>query len=132
MDFDRQPTLIGESILLRPLDNSAWDNVSKAASDPSIWELHPASDRHVEATFRSYFEERLASRGSLVVVERSSDRVLGWSSYGRHVEGFRRGGDRVDVPDSCPVGWCDKPANQGVDVAARIRDRRYGVVQDRY
>lgn len=95
MDFDRQPTLIGESILLRPLEYPDYDDVSKAASDPSIWELHPASDRHVEATFRSYFEERLASGGSLVVVERSSDRVLGWSSYGRHVEAF----------DEVEIGW---------------------------
>jgi N-acetyltransferase len=66
-----------------------------AASDPLIWELHPAVDRYNESVFRPYFEERLSSQGTLVVVDRSSAAVLGWASYGHH----------DTVLDEVEIGW---------------------------
>jgi N-acetyltransferase len=93
--FDRQPTLIGEHVTLRPLNEADWDAVFEAASDPLIWALHPATDRYTEEAFRPYFHERLASRGTLILVERSSNRVLGWSSYGPYDE----------LLDEVEIGW---------------------------
>ena len=43
-----QPTLVGETILIRPLRTEDWHEMFAAASDPLIWELHPARDRYTE------------------------------------------------------------------------------------
>ncbi len=80
--FDFQPTLSDDLVMLRPLRATDWDGVFAAASDPLIWALHPVSDRHTEASFRPYFAERLSTAGTLVIIERPSGRMVGWSSYG--------------------------------------------------
>jgi N-acetyltransferase len=43
---DLQPTLVGETILIRPLRSEDWAEMFAAASDPLIWEVHPAKDRY--------------------------------------------------------------------------------------
>ena len=50
--FDLQPTLEGERVIIRPVAASDWESMYAAASDPKIWEQHPASDRYTEAAFR--------------------------------------------------------------------------------
>jgi N-acetyltransferase len=95
MTFDRQPTLVNDGIILRPLEVTDWDCAFDAASDPKIWELHPASGRHSEDEFRSYFHERLTSKGSLVILDRRTDCFLGLSSFGRHDE----------MLDEVEIGW---------------------------
>jgi N-acetyltransferase len=80
--FDFQPTLSDDHFTLRPLCADDWDAVFAAASDPLIWELHPVSDRHTEVSFRPYFAERLTAGGTLVIVERATGKIVGWSSYG--------------------------------------------------
>ena len=45
MDFDLQPTLQGELIIVRPLRTGDFDALFEAASDPLIWEQHPEIDR---------------------------------------------------------------------------------------
>ena len=93
--FDLQPTLSGATLLLRPLCAEDWDAVFAAASDPLIWELHPISDRYTEASFRPYFAERLSAGGTLVVIDRVTGDVIGWSSYG----GLDLAADEVEI------GW---------------------------
>ena len=93
--FDLQPTLSGTTLLLRPLCIEDWDAVFAAASDPLIWELHPISDRYTETSFRPYFAERLGAGGTLVVIDRASGDVIGWSSYG----GFDQSARIVEI------GW---------------------------
>ena len=80
-DPDLQPTLTGETIELRPTRAKDWDALFAAASDPLVWAVHPAHDRWQEPVFRSYFEDALASRGSLTIRERASGRVMGASRY---------------------------------------------------
>jgi hypothetical protein len=53
VSFDRQPTLKGRLVELRPLRSEDYDDLYAVASDPLIWEQHPARDRHEEARFRS-------------------------------------------------------------------------------
>jgi N-acetyltransferase len=100
MDFDRQPTLTGPRFVLRPLVAADSNAMTAAASDPFIWELHPASDRYREEVFRAYFTDRLASGGTLVVEDRLTavgDRpqLVGWSSYGEVDE----------ARDEVEIGW---------------------------
>ena len=76
-----QPHLIGDLLELRPLAPDDWEPLFAAASDPKIWELHPASDRYKEEVFREFFREALEGRGALVAVDRQSRRIIGSSRY---------------------------------------------------
>jgi RimJ/RimL family protein N-acetyltransferase len=79
--FDRQPTLVGELLELRPLNARDFEALFRVAADPLIWEQHPDSDRYQEAVFRSFFDEALASGGALVALDRASGQVVGSSRY---------------------------------------------------
>ncbi len=82
---DLQPTLTGELVTLRPCCAEDWDALYAVASDPLIWEVHPASDRYKEPVFREYFSAALASRGALVVTDNTSGIVIGGSRYANFV-----------------------------------------------
>lgn len=79
--FDLQPVLEGERLRLRPLRPEDWDDLYAAASDPLIWEQHPASDRYKEEVFREYFRGALDSRGAFLVFDRKDGRVIGSSRF---------------------------------------------------
>ena len=80
-DFDLQPTLIGERILIRPVEATDWEDMFTAAADPKLWEQHPESDRYTEAVFRGYFNGALESRSGFAFVERASGKIIGSSRY---------------------------------------------------
>lgn len=79
--LDRQPTLVGQLLELRPLRAADFEALFRAAADPLIWEQHPEPNRHEEATFRTFFEQALGSGGALVAIDRSSGRIIGSSRY---------------------------------------------------
>ena len=56
----------------------------KAAADPDIWRLHPASDRYTEPVFRAFFDTALASQMALAFVDRTSGDIIGSSRYHGH------------------------------------------------
>jgi len=82
--FDLQPVLEGELIRLRPLRPDDFEALFAVASDPLIWEQHPANDRHEEAVFRAFFREALESGGALVAIDRADGRIIGSSRYFDH------------------------------------------------
>ncbi len=71
----------GERLLLQPLSADDWDGLFAVASDPAIWEVHPAHDRWQEPVFRAFFADALARGGALVVIDRESGRIVGSSQY---------------------------------------------------
>jgi N-acetyltransferase len=79
--FELQPNLVGDLLEVRPLRQEDWDGLFAVASDPLIWEQHPAHDRYKEEVFREFFREALESGGALVVVDRESQRIIGSSRY---------------------------------------------------
>jgi RimJ/RimL family protein N-acetyltransferase len=81
LQFDAQPTLSGDLLALRPLRADDEDALYTAAADPLIWTQHPVPDRWVEANFRPYFAELLASGGALAVLDAASGDVIGTSRY---------------------------------------------------
>jgi RimJ/RimL family protein N-acetyltransferase len=81
MSFDSQPVLQGELVELRPLRPDDYPDLYAVASDPLIWEQHPASDRHEEAVFQAFFAEALASGGALVAIDAGSRRIIGSSRF---------------------------------------------------
>jgi RimJ/RimL family protein N-acetyltransferase len=92
---DLQPTLTGDTVELRPTRPEDWAELFAIASDREIWAVHPAHDRWQEPVFRRYFEDALASGGSLTIRERLSGRIIGASRY------------RPDpqAPTTCEIGW---------------------------
>ncbi|WP_295637587.1 GNAT family N-acetyltransferase [Novosphingobium sp.] len=82
-DFDtwRQPTLTGEGLLLRPLAPQDWDALYAVASDPLIWELHPAHDRWREPVFRDFFANALKFKGAVVVIDLANEAIIGSSRW---------------------------------------------------
>ncbi len=79
--MDRQPTLKGESLLLRPLCPGDFDPLFAVAADPLIWEQHPEPTRYQRPVFERYFEEALASGGALLVTGIADGAVIGSSRY---------------------------------------------------
>ncbi|MGD0189781.1 MAG: GNAT family N-acetyltransferase [Rhizomicrobium sp.] len=78
---DLQPTLTGETILIRPLEANDWTRMFYAASDPLIWELHPARQRYREPVFREYFDGAMASKSAFAFIERATGEIVGSSRY---------------------------------------------------
>lgn len=81
MPFDLQPTLKGELLSLRPLRAEDLPALYAVASDPLIWEQHPASDRYKEEVFRGFFREALESGGALLAMDAKDGRVIGSSRF---------------------------------------------------
>jgi RimJ/RimL family protein N-acetyltransferase len=82
--FDLQPVLTGDLVTLRPLRQEDWHDLFAVASDPLIWEQHPASDRYQEHVFRGFFREALESGGALVVLDAANGHVIGSSRFNRY------------------------------------------------
>ncbi len=79
--FELQPHLVGDLLELRPLRPEDWEGLFAVASDPMIWEQHPAHDRYKEEVFREFFQGALESGGAFVVVDRKTQRIIGSSRY---------------------------------------------------
>ena len=82
---DLQPTLVGDKLMLRPLTEGDWEAMYAVASDPLLWEVHPAWDRYKEPVFREYFAGAIASRGALAVIDRATEIIIGGSRYANFV-----------------------------------------------
>jgi RimJ/RimL family protein N-acetyltransferase len=95
-ELDRQPTLEGARLLLRPLRAEDWDALFAVASDKLIWEIHPANDRWQEPVFRAYFEDALAQGGALAVIDKADGCMIGSSRF--------QNLDRADG-GSVEIGW---------------------------
>ena len=80
-DFDAQPTLVGETISLRPLSAEDFEPLYAVASDPLIWADHPEPVRYQRPVFERFFDSALTSRSALVVTDKVSGEVAGSSRY---------------------------------------------------
>lgn len=79
--IDLQPTLKGSLLELRPLRAGDFAELYAVASDPLIWEQHPANDRWKEDVFRQFFQEGLDCGGALIAIDCRSGAVIGSSRY---------------------------------------------------
>ena len=94
--MNRQPTLDGERLRLRPLRADDWEALFAVASDPLVWELHPAHDRWREPVFRAFFADALAQGGGLAVIDKKTNDIVGSSRF--------QGYDPADG-GSVEIGW---------------------------
>jgi RimJ/RimL family protein N-acetyltransferase len=79
--FQLQPTLEGEHLYLRPLDSGDFEALYAVASDPLVWEQHPNPLRYMRPVFEQWFEDAQQSGGTLVVIDKATDQIIGSSRY---------------------------------------------------
>ncbi|MFI4849682.1 MAG: GNAT family N-acetyltransferase [Gimesia chilikensis] len=95
MNFDKQPTLTGRLLELRPLQEDDYDALFAVASDPLIWEQHPASDRYQPEVFQEFFRDAMESGGALLAMDQATGAVIGSSRY----HGYNGSASEVEI------GW---------------------------
>jgi len=78
---DFQPTLVGPTVIIRPVAASDWPKLFTAGSDPEIWKAHPVPDRYTEPQFRKFFDGAVNSKMAFVFVDRSTGALIGSSRY---------------------------------------------------
>ena len=95
MPFEMQPTLVGDLIKLRPLNEDDLDALFNVAADPLIWQQHPANNRWEEVEFLRFFNESVQSRGALIAMDIDSGQAIGSSRY----HGFSEATSEIEI------GW---------------------------
>ncbi|BDI60259.1 GNAT family N-acetyltransferase [Qipengyuania nanhaisediminis] len=79
--LDCQPVLEDAQLAMRPLRPADRAALHAVASDPLIWEQHPAHDRWRAEVFARFFDDALASQGALVAIDKASGQIIGSSRY---------------------------------------------------
>ena len=79
--FDPPPSLEGASFRLTPLRAEDLPELTKAASDPTTWAGHPATERYRPEVFTPYAEKLLAAGGTLTITDRARGKIIGCSRY---------------------------------------------------
>ena len=81
--------------MLRPLRLEDYSALFAVASDPLIWEQHPANDRYKEEVFKEFFREAMDSGGALIAIDSKNGRVIGSSRF----HGYDREVSEIEI------GW---------------------------
>jgi RimJ/RimL family protein N-acetyltransferase len=77
-----QPDFLGnETVKLVPLTERHFEELYAVASDPLIWEQHPARDRYKREVFRTFFDDALRTNSAFVIAEASTGKVIGSTRY---------------------------------------------------
>ncbi len=95
MGFKLPTSLEDELVLLRPLVEQDAEALYEVAKDPLIWEQHPCSDRYQRDAYQSFFEDSIASKLALVVIDKANQKVIGSSRF-KLIDG---------VDTAVEIGW---------------------------
>lgn len=80
-NFDLQPILEDNILILRPLKDEDLDDLHQVASDPLIWEQHPSKDRGNRDIFELFFKEGMESGGAFAVIDKKTARIIGSTRF---------------------------------------------------
>src|SRR5947207_15479804 len=81
MKFDLQPYLENDLLILRPVKEEDFENLYKVASDPLIWEQHPAKNRCQRNVFEVFFKEAVERKGAFVVIDKKTGGIIGSTRF---------------------------------------------------
>jgi RimJ/RimL family protein N-acetyltransferase len=95
MNFNTQPRLENDLLILQPLKTEDLDRLFAVAADPLIWEQHPAKERSTRAGFELFFNEAMATNSSFLVLDKKSGAAIGSTRY-YPVAG---------IPNAIEIGW---------------------------
>lgn len=76
-----QPILKNSLVTATPLQQTNFDDLYEAASDPLIWEQHPNKNRWQQQAFENYFAGALKSGGAFLVRDAKTNEIIGSSRY---------------------------------------------------
>jgi RimJ/RimL family protein N-acetyltransferase len=93
--IDRQPNLSNDLLILRPLREEDFEDLYAVASDPLIWEQHPARERSQRDGFTTFFREAIESGGTLLAIDARTQKIIGSSRYNPVKE----------TRDAIEIGW---------------------------
>lgn len=79
--FDQQPVLENHLLMLRPLREEDFEDLFRVASDPLIWEQHPAKDRCQKQVFELFFKDAIASAGAFAVIDKKTGQIAGSTRF---------------------------------------------------
>ncbi|UFH34679.1 GNAT family N-acetyltransferase [Flavobacterium acetivorans] len=77
MEFNIQPILETEKVILYPLQEEDFEVLYTTASDPKIWEQHPNKDRWRKDIFKTFFDGAIQSKGAFKIVNKVTESVIG-------------------------------------------------------
>lgn len=95
MPFDFQPILEGDLVFLRPLLPTDKEELFRLASDPLVWEQHPAKERATPEGFEPYFDEAIKCGKALAIFNKQNGQLMGTSRY--HLV--------PEYEDAIEIGW---------------------------
>lgn len=81
MNLDLQPIFNTDVVALRPMEQLDFDGLYAVASDSLIWEQHQNKDRYTYENFTIFFNESMASKGALVIVDAKTEKIIGSSRF---------------------------------------------------
>lgn len=73
--------LESEYVKLVPLQESDFEALFAVASDPLIWEQHPAWDRYKREVFQTFFDKALATGSAFGIYDKSTGELIGSTRY---------------------------------------------------
>lgn len=77
-----QPEILESDILkIIPLVDTDFENLFKVASDPLIWEQHPANDRFKPEVFKIYFESAISGKSGFKIVDKKNNKIIGSTRF---------------------------------------------------
>ena len=78
---DLQPVLSNEFVTLTPLEESDYQALYNAASDPDIWIQHPNPERYREEVFQTFFRHAVESGGAFAISDNANGVIIGSSRF---------------------------------------------------
>lgn len=81
-EINWQPHFLEDELIkLVPLQEDDFERLYKVASDPLIWEQHPANDRYKRDVFQQFFVEGLESKTAFIILDTKSNQPIGSSRF---------------------------------------------------
>ena len=80
-DFELQPTLENDLLVIQPLRSDDLEVLYHVASDPSIWEQHPNKDRYKRPVFETFFKGAMESGAAFLVLDKKTGEAIGSSRF---------------------------------------------------
>ena len=77
-----RPEILEDDIVkIIPLIETDFDALFKVASDPLIWEQHPAWDRYKPEVFKIYFDGAIAGGTAFKIIDKLTNAIIGSTRY---------------------------------------------------
>jgi RimJ/RimL family protein N-acetyltransferase len=77
-----QPDYLEDDIIkILPLKESDFESLYQVASDPLIWEQHPAKNRCEREVFRQFFDDAINTKSAFVIQDKKSQKLIGSTRF---------------------------------------------------